>query len=549
MEEFEKSDVRVNENLNANMSKTEREIYIRRLLLETNIIEEQLKNLGDEEPTEGKNYGIFTLREFYEMHPKFFEGIDPEELDNPELKENLVACMGEDSFVLISDGMVAGKYDNGNFELTDDMKKRIKEVPLQEMLLLNSDGRANEEYLSKYQENFNSTMIDERMPKDMADYFEQVVDGRLVISRDEFRNTLDISDEDRSYLDEKEREMEDQELDEDERSDGREHELENKEKDDDKEKEHEIKEAEERFVNNEIDDVELQKIKDSAQDVKDSKDGGKGRDMESKSIEELEEERAKRITSDILRRYRVPVNARESLVQFFMENDDVNEESLKQVMEVSIANDTQNTGYALRFRSNSPNLNDRIVVWQDNRIIDKRMYDEDIERKMDEEYIKAPTEILNKTDHKLVYTDISGKTFVASLRSQPKDLSDKEAINVINEFERIRSEEKSIMNSKRKMPPHEAVNKLTEAKNARLDIIKKYGLVVPEIEEEISADKEISEDIQKKVNSKRDKFIEKREQDKKEAEEKKEKEDKEDKENDDEGWGREPYDWTHGMRH
>ena len=532
MEDFEKADGKVNENELAGMSKSEREIYMRRLLIESVVIDEQLKVMNDEEPEEGKNFGILTLREFYEKHPEFFEGIDPEMLDNnPAIANSLVAPFGENSFIVINDGMVAGRCENGNFELSEAMKEKIRETPLKEMLMLNKGGRVNDEYLLKFQQNYNSQSLEDRMPDTAEEYFRQVVEGDLVVSRDEFRDTLEISDEDRDYLDEMEREEEANELDENER----EYEIDSKEKgDDEEEKQREVEEAEENYINGEIDKTELEKVRD---DVTDEAEND-GQEIEVSSLEDLEEEKARRKTESVLKRHKIPTNSREQIVDFFMQNEDMDEDSLKQVMEMTVDN---KEAYALRFATNSPSLQDRIVLWQDNRIIDKRENDAELEEKMETEESKIPPEVLTGKENKLIYTDMSGNTFVAPLRCHTKDLTDKEAMKVISEFERIKAEEKSILSS-RKYPPHIAISKLTEAKEARLDVINKYGLKVPEIKDEITADRETSEEIQDKVNARKDAFIERRMEEKKKAQEEN---NKEEQEGDD--WVRGPYDKHHGM--
>ena len=441
------------------MNEEEKRTFLKRRLIESVVLDEQLLRAGDEKLEKGENYGLFTIKEFYEMHPDLFPNIDPKSLeDNPNIEEAYVAPFGENSYILINNGRVAGRCVDGNFTLSDTMIEEMKKEPVQNMVLLTNLGLTNDKYLEKYKEFYNPDALADRAPKSLEEYFEQLINGQLVTSKEQFADTLELSDEDREALDRA---------------------LEEKDKD------YEEKEDEEKEESKDVDE------------------------LDSEIADESDEERARRMTEAVLRRYNVPARARDQLIDYFRANRDAKITDLKQVMEVKVPGDTPNKyGYALRFRSKDVNISDRIVVVQDSRVLDKRMYDSNIESKMDAEYAKAPVEVLDDDSKKISYTDVDGHTFTAEVKRKPKDLTRTELDTALQEFEVINRQEREIFADAEFIPPEEFMRRMAQTQDARLKVIDKYGIQVPEIRDEIKADKELSEEIGEKIEDDKSEEIE-----------------------------------------
>ena len=482
------------------MDDKEREVYLRRMLMESAVIDEQIEKAQGKELVYGENYGMIPLKEFVQMHPEYAKYVVSSFLEKDENEaDTFVAVFGEGKYVFINNGIIAGRSENGSFTPSEKLPDEIGKTSLQEMLDMTHLGILNENdtYLKRYQDNYNKKALNDRMPKTMEDYLLQVSQGNLLVTKEEFRDTLGLTASERNSLDEYQESVSERDEEPEEELEEGNEEREYGRRDDEERDETErdaVEKTEEEIAEKSLGD---ESVIDEAQ--KDENE------YEGIDIEKLYEERAKLLAEGVLKKFNVPVRARGQLVEFFIANPDMDINSLKQVMEVRIPNvDRDDEGFALRFASKDVGLKDRIVVFQEKRVIDERKFDHDIEQKMDEEYAKAPVDVINDKKQMLVYTDFSGNTTCSELKKKDmNDLTKEEGNRVIREFEEIQSAERALIAERMSMSPEVFSQKMTALGIRRLKVIGEYGLSVPEVHKEIEADKELSSDIEQEMRNKK----------------------------------------------
>lgn len=521
------------------MSDKEREIYLRRVLMETAVHSEQVEQAKKEgkKLVYGENYGMISLKEFINMRPEYSKYVDPSIWDkSPEEAGIYIAPFGDGKFIPIENGIIAGRSENGGFEPSDQLVDEMAKVPMQQMLLLTHSGIINEQYLEKYRDNFEKKSLkSNRIPDSFEEYLKMATSGEHMVTEEEFLNGIELTDEDRAKLEEYKKEIgydaeekEGEELEE---------ELEGEERERRPEEEGEEREEEERDPEEKTEEKVAEEAVENDLSVEDiSKDIDKYQDLD---MEKLYEERAKILAESVLSRYGIPAESREQLVELFAANPDLDINSLKQAMEITITSvDREDRGFALRFASKDASLSDRVVVFDGNKTIDERKNDDEISAKMDEEYEKAPVEVLSGPSQVLVYTDYSGNTITAPLKKKNMDdLTRSEGEKVIREFEELLAREKNLVANRASMTPENFSRAMTAMSIMRLKVIGENGLNVPEIHDEIKADKEISQHIERKIDARKS-----AEEEQKAQEQNTQGEDKED-----DDWVRGPYDPRHGM--
>ena len=518
------------------MSDKEREIYLRRVLMESAVFDEQIEQarINGTELVYGENYGMISLKELINMHPEYSKHVDQSVWDkSPDETGLFGAPFGEDRLIAINDGRIDGRREDGKFIPSDQLIDEVLKVPMHQMLLLTHSGIANEEYLQRYKDSFGRENIKaNRIPDSFEEYLQMASSGKLMVTEEEFYNTIELTEEDRARLEEYKKEIGEEELgelDEEELEEDRERVRVEDEEQDGEEREEEERDAEEK-TEEKIAEESVEKDQ-LIEDINNYKENYKDVDMDK-----IREERARILAESVLERYSIPAAARGQLVELFVANPNLDLNSLKQAMEVTIRNvDRDDRGFALRFASRDVGLKDRIVVFDGKNIIDERKNDSEISAKMDQEYEKAPVEVLSKEKQVLVYTDYSGNTITAPLKKKNMDeLTRSEGEKVIREFEELLSKERALIANRSSMTPANFSREMTMLSTLRLKVIGANGLNVPVIHDEIKADREISETIEGKIKAR-------------EEEEQKTKNDKEEEKDEQDDWVRGPYDPRHGM--
>jgi len=530
------------------MSDKEREIYLKRVLMESAVFNEQIEQArkNGKDLVYGENFGMLSLKEFISMHPEYSKHVDQSVWDKSEGETGIyIAPFGKEKFIAINDNIIAGRSENGEFKPSEQLLGEMSKVPMQQMLLLTHSGLANEQYLENYRDNFEKKSMEmNRIPDSFDDYLKAASSEQLMVSEEEFFNKIEISDADRAELEEykksigidaEEKEEEDRDKSEDEELEREEdvesdeeleeeelEEGEERERGEDEETEEEDREEEEKDAEEKTEEKIAKETVEEDKLIEDiDKSSEKYKDVD---MDKLYEERAKILAESVLARFAVPADARAQLVELFMSNPNLDLSSLKQAMEVTIPGvDRDDRGFALRFASKDAGLKDRIVVFDGKNTIDDRKNDSEISAKMDQEYEKAPVEVLGKQKQVLVYTDYSGNTITAPLKNKNMDeLTRTEGEKVIREFEELLAKERSLIANRSSMTPENFSHEMTVLSTMRLRVIGENGLNVPEIHDEIKADEEISKEIE-----------EEQKEEKKPEDTKDDKEDEEDKEDDD----------------
>ncbi len=520
------------------MSDKEREIYLRRVLMESAIFDEQIEQarINGTELVYGENYGMISLKELINMHPEYSKYVDQSVWDkSPDETGLFGAPFGEDRLIAINDGRIDGRREDGKFIPSDQLIDEVLKVPMHQMLLLTHSGIANEEYLQRYKDSFGRENIKaNRIPDSFEEYLQMASSGKLMVTEEEFYNTIELTEEDRARLEEYKKEIGEEELgelDEEELEEDRERVRVEDEEQDGEEREEEERDAEEK-TEEKIAEESVEK--DSLiEDIKNYKENYKDFDMNK-----IREERAKILAMSVISRFNIPAASQGQLVKIFVANPDLDINRLKQAMEVTIGN---KRGISLRFASGDLSLDDRMFSSTGETQIDERQYDSEISAKMDQEYAKAPVEILNKEKQVLVYTDYSGNTITAPLKKKNmNELTRSEGEKVIREFEELLSKERALIANRSSMTPANFSREMTMLSTLRLKVIGANGLNVPVIHDEIKADREISETIEGKIKARE----EEEEKNTKNPELENGKEEEKDEQDD---WVRGPYDPRHGM--
>ena len=167
----------------------------------------------------------------------------------------------------------------------------------------------------------------------------------------------------------------------------------------------------------------------------------------------------------------------------------------------SITDKIENTGLnyergevvCLRFKGKEISGNDRIMMLQGDRTIDKREYDADMSVLMDKEYPKEKIDNLEDKNMKISYTDLDNHTYISEIQREPRDLTLMQKQIMLKELETINQNEKKIWNSD--LPIEDKAREMIKINNKRIEVFKKYGISVPNIELEIKADNDISKKV------------------------------------------------------
>lgn len=201
--------------------------------------------------------------------------------------------------------------------------------------------------------------------------------------------------------------------------------------------------------------------------------------------------------NDIENNKEIPAEARDIISKICSETQNCDISDLKQVIEVrdpnSLTDKLENTGfsptggkiYCLRFRGKETGGQDRIIMVQGTRAVDERRYDEDVTELMNDKYSKVVNELKDR-DSKIVYTDMDGNTFVADLEREPRDLKMSEKEDLMKELanlDALKEDELASAESE-----EEIANVFKISNERRKALFEKYGIKVPEIEAEMTAD-------------------------------------------------------------
>ena len=193
------------------MSDKEREIYLRRVLMESAIIDEQIEQarINGTELVYGENYGMISLKELINMHPEYSKYVDQSVWDkSPDETGLFGAPFGEDRLIAINDARIDGRREDGKFIPSDQLIDEVLKVPMHQMLLLTHSGIANEEYLQRYKDSFGRENIKaNRIPDSFEEYLQMASSGKLMVTEEEFYNTIELTEEDRARLEEYKKEF------------------------------------------------------------------------------------------------------------------------------------------------------------------------------------------------------------------------------------------------------------------------------------------------------------------------------------------------------
>ncbi len=138
---------------------------------------------------------------------------------------------------------------------------------------------------------------------------------------------------------------------------------------------------------------------------------------------------------------------------------------------------------------------DRIIFVQGERVVDDRRYDEDATNMMNDYRHASVVENVTDKDSKVYYTDIDGHTTVADLVATPKDLRRQDKDILAEKLNELENKQKGILNSTN-LTVDEKIEKCQEINQERLQLFDEYGLDIPNIRSEISADIDIGEEVQ-----------------------------------------------------
>ena len=142
--------------------------------------------------------------------------------------------------------------------------------------------------------------------------------------------------------------------------------------------------------------------------------------------------------------------------------------------------------------------NDRVVFVQGERVIDERRYDEDATNMMNDYRQSSVVENATDKDSKVFYTDIDGNTTVADLVARPKDLRRQDKDILAEKLNDLENKQKGILNSTN-LTADEKIEKFKEINHERIKLLDEYGLDMPNIRSEISADIEMQEEARERA--------------------------------------------------